>query len=90
MYVKLDNVDNDRFTLIVSFVLVNFSTILEIVQRVMIQECPPFRPKLSNIAKQYDVPGLAQITEKCWNEQPDARPDFEDLKRQIRKMSVGR
>jgi len=62
----------------------------EIVQRVMIQECPPFRPKLSNIAKQYDVPGLVQITEKCWNEQPDARPDFEDLKRQIRKMSVGR
>jgi len=54
------------------------------------QEYPPFRPKLSNIAKQYDVPGLVQITEKCWNEQPEARPEFEDLKRQIRKMSVGR
>ena len=87
MYVLLVN---DRFTLIVSFLLVNFSTLLEIVQRVMMQEYPPFRPKLSNIAKQYDVPGLVQITEKCWNEQPDVRPDFEDLKRQIRKMSVGR
>lgn len=81
---------NDRFTLIVSFPLVNFSATLEIVQRVMMRENPPFRPKLSNIARQYDVPGLVQITEKCWNEQPEARPEFEDLKRQIRKMSVGR
>ena len=54
------------------------------------RENPPFRPKLSNIASQHDVPGLVQITEKCWNEQPEVRPDFEDLKRQIRKMSVGR
>jgi len=78
------------FTLIVSVLFVNFFAIPEIVQRVMMQEYPPFRPKLSNIAKRYDVPGLVQITEKCWNEQPEARPEFEDLKRQIRKMSVGR
>lgn len=81
---------NDCLTLIVSVLYVNFLAIPEIVQRVMMQEFPPFRPRLSNIAKQYDVPGLVQITEKCWNEQPEARPEFEDLKRQIRKMSVGR
>ena len=81
---------NDCLTLIVSVIFVNFLTIPEIVQRVMMQEFPPFRPRLSNTAKEYDVPGLVQITEKCWNEQPEARPEFEDLKRQIRKMSVGR
>ena len=81
---------NIRLTLIVSVLFVNFFAIPEIVQRVTMQEFPPFRPKLSNIAKQYEIPGLVQITEKCWNEQPEARPDFEDLKRQIRKMSVGR
>ena len=53
-------------------------------------ENPPFRPKLGNIGKECEVPGLIQMTEKCWNEQPEARPEFEDLKRQIRKMSVGR
>lgn len=54
------------------------------------RESPPFRPKFNNIVKQADLPGLQQITERSWHEQPEARPDFEDLRRQIRKMSVGR
>lgn len=66
------------------------SLFAEVVQRVMMRESPPFRPKFNNIVKQSDLPGLRQITERCWNEQPEARPDFEDLRRQIRKMSVGR
>ena len=66
------------------------SLFTEVVQRVMMRESPPFRPKFNNIVKQSDLPGLRQITERCWSEQPEARPDFEDLRRQIRKMSVGR
>ena len=56
----------------------------------MMRENPPFRPKLSNVAKEAEVPGLIKMTEKCWNEEPEARPEFEDIKRLIRKMSVGR
>lgn len=56
----------------------------------MMRENPPFRPKFQTVVKDSDLPGLRQITERCWNEQPEARPEFEDLKRQIRKMSVGR
>jgi len=82
---------NCGFFLYVSNRLTFFAyKIIEIVQRVMMRENPPFRPKFSSIVKQSDLPGLKQITEKCWNEQPEARPEFEDLKRQIRKMSVGR
>ena len=66
------------------------SLFTEVVQRVMMRESPPFRPKFNNIVKPSDLPGLRQITERCWNEQLEARPDFEDLRRQIRKMSVGR
>lgn len=49
------------------------------------RENPPFRPKFQTVVKDSDLPGLRQITERCWNEQPEARPEFEDLKRQIRK-----
>ena len=77
-------------SLIYQFARNMFFWFTEIIQRVTIHENPPFRPKLGNIGKECEVPGLIQMTEKCWNEQPEARPEFEDLKRQIRKMSVGR
>lgn len=62
----------------------------EIIQRVMMRENPPFRPKFQNFPKGADFPALKQMTEKCWNEYPELRPEFEELKRLIRKMSVGR
>lgn len=54
------------------------------------RENPPFRPKFQNFPKGADFPALKQMTEKCWNEYPELRPEFEELKRLIRKMSVGR
>ncbi|XP_068673835.1 atrial natriuretic peptide receptor 1-like isoform X3 [Montipora foliosa] len=62
----------------------------EIVQRVMMRESPPFRPKFQNLMKGSDLPALRQMVERCWSEHPESRPEFEELKRQMRKMSVGR
>lgn len=61
----------------------------EITQRLISQEVPPFRPKL-NVVNSSDLPGLKALTERCWDEYPEARPDFSEVKKHVRKLSNGR
>lgn len=63
---------------------------LEIIQRVAKQEEPSFRPKLSNVLDSVNLPGIKELAEKCWNECPEARPDFEEIRKQVRKHSMGK
>ncbi|KAK3705209.1 hypothetical protein QZH41_014003, partial [Actinostola sp. cb2023] len=62
----------------------------EIIQRVHQKEHPPYRPKLSNVLDSVNLPGMRELAEKCWNENVDARPDFEEVRKQVRKHSMGK
>lgn len=55
----------------------------EIVSRVAARETPPFRPAVSP----RDCPEeLKELMEKCWNDNPDDRPSFENIRSLLRNI----
>lgn len=62
----------------------------EIVTRVAAREDPLYRPKLSNVLDSVNLPGMKELAEKCWNEILEIRPDFEEIRKIMRKHSMGK
>ncbi|VDM18168.1 unnamed protein product [Hydatigera taeniaeformis] len=58
----------------------------EILERVMAQECPPFRPQLPKTGIPSAVTGILQ---RAWSENPTLRPTFKKLNGEIQQMTRG-
>uniref|UniRef100_A0A7N5JIA4 Guanylate cyclase n=1 Tax=Ailuropoda melanoleuca TaxID=9646 RepID=A0A7N5JIA4_AILME len=56
----------------------------EIVERVTRGEQPPFRPSL---ALQSHLEELGQLMQRCWAEEPQERPPFEQIRLMLRKFN---
>ncbi|XP_049817184.1 atrial natriuretic peptide receptor 1 [Aethina tumida] len=57
--------------------------IQEIISRVAARENPPFRPAVS----QSDCPEeLVELMEKCWHDNPDDRPAFDNIRLNVRNI----
>lgn len=57
---------------------------LEIVKRVTEAEIPPFRPTVVNLIT--GVEELRELMKLCWEEKPEARPDFHDIKKTMHRI----
>ena len=56
----------------------------EIVSRVQISEFPPFRPTVSELIT--GVEEIRELMKQCWEESPDLRPDFHEIKKIVNKI----
>lgn len=56
----------------------------EIVKRVTEAEIPPFRPTVVNLIT--GVEELRELMKLCWEEKPEARPDFHDIKKTMHRI----
>lgn len=54
-----------------------YMTIPAILDRVAAHETPPFRPV---VGERDCPPDLLDLMEKCWNESPDDRPSFGNIR----------
>ncbi len=52
--------------------------------RVKAGELPPFRPTVSEIMD--EAAGLRDLMKRCWLENPDIRPSFHDISKDIEAM----
>ena len=57
---------------------------LEIVNKVQSGEFPPFRPTVSELITK--VEELRELMKQCWVENPDLRPDFQEIKKIVNKI----
>ncbi|XP_048576337.1 atrial natriuretic peptide receptor 1 isoform X2 [Nematostella vectensis] len=63
----------------------------DIIEKVTRVESPPFRPKLSTIVLEGPtVAGIVDLAKWCWEENPDHRPDFEEIRKTVRKLPMGK
>ncbi|XP_048576329.1 atrial natriuretic peptide receptor 1 isoform X2 [Nematostella vectensis] len=58
----------------------------EIVRRVQNVEFPPFRPTVPVLIA--GVEELRELMKQCWDENPDMRPDFNEIKKIMNKILV--
>lgn len=58
----------------------------EIIDRIKMGLNPPFRPETQS---EDCPPKLMRVVEACWDESPDARPEFIKIKAAMRKISQG-
>ena len=65
-----------------------FRSFQEIIRRVREFEVPIFRPTVLNIIE--DLDELRDLMKTCWEEDPDSRPDFPEIKRRINRILVTR
>lgn len=56
----------------------------EIIERVTRGEQPPFRPSL---ALQSHLEELGQLMQRCWAEDPQERPPFQQIRLMLRKFN---
>lgn len=56
----------------------------EIVDKVQNGEFPPFRPTVSELIT--GVEELRELMKQCWEESPDLRPDFHEIKKIMNKI----
>lgn len=56
----------------------------EIVNRVQNGEFPPFRPTVSELIT--GVEEMRELMKQCWEESPDLRPDFHEIKKIMNKI----
>ena len=57
---------------------------LEIVDKVQSGEIPPFRPTVSELITK--VEELRELMKQCWVENPELRPDFQEIRKIVNKM----
>lgn len=57
---------------------------LEIIQKVRECEIPHFRPTVVNLIS--GVEELRELMKLCWDEKPEARPDFHDIKKSMHRI----
>ena len=60
--------------------------LLDIIKRVVYVEVPVFRPLVPNFIP--DLVELKDLMKICWEEDPDNRPDFSEIKKRIHKTVV--
>ena len=60
--------------------------LLDIIKRVVYVEVPVFRPHVPNFIP--DLVELKDLMKICWEEDPDNRPDFSEIKKRIHKTVV--
>ncbi|CAH0381340.1 unnamed protein product [Bemisia tabaci] len=61
-------------------------TVQEILEAVAKRVNPPFRPDITG----YDCPSdIKELMEKCWQDNPDDRPTFENIRQVIRRAMRG-
>ena len=60
--------------------------LLDIIKRVVYVEVPVFRPHVPNFIP--DLVELKDLMKICWDENPDDRPDFSEIKKRIHKTIV--
>ena len=63
-----------------------FRSFQEIIRRVREVEVPIFRPTVFNIIEELDE--LRDLMKTCWEEDPDSRPDFPEIKRRMNRILV--
>lgn len=56
----------------------------EIIKKVKECEIPPFRPTVVNLIT--GVEELRELMKSCWDEKPEARPDFHDIKKSMHRI----
>ncbi|XP_068761981.1 atrial natriuretic peptide receptor 1-like [Montipora capricornis] len=56
----------------------------EIIRRVSEYEIPPFRPTVPALISR--VEELRELMKHCWEEKPEVRPDFHDIKKSMQKI----
>ena len=61
-----------------------FLNSLEIVNKVQNGEFPPFRPTVSELIT--GVEEMRELMKQCWEESPDLRPDFHEIKKIMNKI----
>lgn len=64
----------------------------EVIEQVIAKQDPPYRPKMPGLSDGEKSTNdlISRMVHECWDEDPDARPSFSDLKRQLRKINRGR
>ena len=61
-----------------------FLLLSDIVSRVQNGEFPPFRPTVSELIT--GVEEIRELMKQCWEESPDLRPDFHEIKKIMNKI----
>ncbi|KFM63400.1 Atrial natriuretic peptide receptor 2, partial [Stegodyphus mimosarum] len=61
-------------------------SVAEILTRVRIRECPPFRPV---VPKDTCATGVMSLMQSCWAEDPEDRPDLGQIKAEMRILNRG-
>ena len=56
----------------------------DIVKRVTECEIPPFRPTVVSLIS--GVEELRELMKSCWDEKPEARQDFHDIKKTMHRI----
>ncbi|GIY26309.1 atrial natriuretic peptide receptor 1 [Caerostris darwini] len=58
----------------------------DIVDRIRMGGTPPYRPE---IAQDECPPDMLDLIKKCWEETPDERPSFPEIKHKLKKITKG-
>ncbi|XP_014677339.1 PREDICTED: atrial natriuretic peptide receptor 2-like [Priapulus caudatus] len=58
----------------------------EIVQRVELRETPPYRPVLNDADRTQCPESLVRLMRQCWSEEPERRPSFFAIRRELRNV----
>ena len=56
----------------------------DIIKRVTECEIPPFRPTVTSLIS--GVEELRELMKLCWDEKPEARLDFHDIKKTMHRI----
>ena len=55
-----------------------------IIEKVKMNLSPPFRPVVSELISKAE--GLHDLMKKCWQEKPEERPSFAELRKDVEVM----
>ena len=56
----------------------------DIIKKVANVDVPVFRPTVLNFID--DLVELSDLMRNCWEEDPDSRPDFNEIKRRLHRV----
>ncbi|KAF8795122.1 Atrial natriuretic peptide receptor 1 like protein [Argiope bruennichi] len=65
---------------------VRFLSAEDIIDRIRMGTTPPYRPEL---AHDECPPDMLDLIKKCWEENPDDRPSFPEIKQKMKKITKG-
>ncbi|GFU21411.1 atrial natriuretic peptide receptor 1 [Nephila pilipes] len=65
---------------------VHFMSPEDIIDRVRMGTTPPYRPEIAHDECPLD---MLDLIKKCWDENPEARPNFSEIKHKLKKITKG-